>query len=191
MFYIYCLEYKHSILFMPTGLNEYHKKRDFKKTPEPRGGKVVVGKKAVEKPKEIAKKSEAGKNRFVIQKHDASHLHYDFRLEIGGALASWAVPKEPSEDPGVKRLAVRVEDHPLEYMNFKGVIPEGEYGAGTVEIWDKGSYANLLLASMETSLEKGHLAVNLKGRKLKGGFALTRFRREKGKELWLLVKMRD
>jgi bifunctional non-homologous end joining protein LigD len=159
---------------MPVGLNEYYKKRDFKKTPEPKGGKV-----------------RAGKNRFVIQKHDASHLHYDFRLEIGGALASWAVPKEPSEDPGVKRLSVRVEDHPLEYMNFSGVIPEGEYGAGTVEIWDKGTYANLLPAALETSLKKGHLAVNLKGRKLKGGFALTRFRREKGKELWLLVKMRD
>ncbi|MFA6106884.1 MAG: DNA polymerase ligase N-terminal domain-containing protein [Patescibacteria group bacterium] len=172
-------------------LEKYLKKRDFSKTPEPKGGKVVVGKKAVEKPKEIAKKSEAGKNRFVIQKHDASHLHYDFRLEIGGALASWAVPKEPSLDPSVKRLAVKVEDHPVEYLNFKGVIPEGEYGAGTVEIWDKGTYANLLPASMETSLKKGHLAVNLKGRKLKGGFALTRFRREKGKGLWLLVKMRD
>jgi len=158
---------------MPLGLEKYQKKRDFKKTPEPKG-KLKPG----------------PAKRFVVQKHDASHLHYDFRLEVAGVLVSWAVPKEPSLDPSVKRLAIKVENHPLDYINFKGVIPKGEYGAGTVEIWDKGTYKNLLDAPMETALKKGHLALDLKGKRLKGAFALTRFRRERGGEQWLLVKMK-
>lgn len=159
-------------------LKEYWEKRDFSRTPEPHGGKRAQG----------------GLN-FVVHKHDASTLHYDLRLEIGGVLKSWAVPKGPSMKPGDKRLAIPTEDHPLDYIDFEGVIPEGQYGAGTVLSWDRGSFENLSKEGerevpLEEGLEKGHLLVFLKGEKLKGGFALTRFRRGK-KELWLLIKSRD
>jgi bifunctional non-homologous end joining protein LigD len=136
----------------------YNKKRDFKQTAEPAGKK-------------------AGKNefRFVVQRHQASHLHYDFRLELGGVLKSWAVPKGPSLNPSQKRLAVMVEDHPVSYIHFKGTIPAGNYGAGKVEIWDKGSFVAVNgkhepLSEKEAlrSLAKGELKFLLKGKRLKG-----------------------
>lgn len=159
-------------------LDEYRRKRDFSRSREPRG--------------EHARGSEAG---FVIQKHQASHLHYDFRLAFDGALKSWAVPKGPSTDPAEKRLAVEVEDHPLDYADFEGVIPEGEYGAGTVMVWDRGRYRNLR-AEQDTALsmarchEEGLIEVWLDGEKLRGGYALKRFRSGR-KPQWLLIKMRD
>ena len=126
--------------------------------------------------------------RFVIQKHAASSLHYDFRIEAGGALASWAVPKGPSTDPRVKRLAMRVEDHALEYGNFEGSIGEGSYGAGAVIVWDTGTYRNLNEdVPIEKALEAGHVAIWLYGEKLQGGWTLqhTDGRR------WLLIKRKD
>ncbi len=159
-------------------LSGYASRRSFAKTPEPGGGG----------------KTRRGQ-RFVIQKHDASRLHYDFRLEVDGVLASWAVPKGPSTDPREKRLAIRTEDHPLKYARFEGVIPEGEYGAGTVMVWDRGTYRNLRAAKddaapMGEALDDGLVEVWLKGRKLVGGYALKRIARG-GKPRWLLIKMDD
>ncbi len=156
------------------GLKEYRAKRDFKKTTEPRGGTA----------------SSAG-GRYVIQKHDASRLHYDFRLELDGVLKSWAVPKGPSLDPGDKRLAVEVEDHPLEYGNFEGTIPQGEYGGGTVMLWDRGQW--FPENDPHEGLAKGSLKFRLAGKRLKGSWALVRIRgRESGgKNNWLLIKHRD
>lgn len=137
-----------------------------------------------------------GGRRFVIQKHDASSLHYDFRLEIGGVLVSWVVPKGPSTDTRVKRLALQTEDHTLDYIEFEGVIPDGNYGAGTVLVWDTGRYRNLrALAgphsrSMERSLEEGQIEVELFGEKLKGGYALKRTD-DGDPPRWLLIKMDD
>ncbi|NHA14663.1 DNA polymerase ligase N-terminal domain-containing protein [Thioalkalivibrio sp. XN279] len=136
------------------------------------------------------------KRRFVIQKHDASSLHYDFRLEFGGALVSWAVPKGLSTDPRDKRLAIQVEDHKLDYIDFEGVIPEGEYGAGTVLVWDTGTYRNLRAGKggdntgMEDALEDGLLEIWLEGKKLRGGYALKRIEGGK-KPKWLVIKMDD
>lgn len=130
--------------------------------------------------------------RFVVQKHDASRLHYDFRLEAAGVLKSWAVPKGPSTDPRAKRLAMPTEDHPLDYIDFEGVIPAGNYGAGTVIVWDIGTYRNLTTdragdeIPVDEAVERGHVAVWLEGKKLSGGYALTRTARG-----WLLVKMKD
>ncbi|MEJ2697416.1 MAG: DNA polymerase ligase N-terminal domain-containing protein [Candidatus Sulfobium sp.] len=160
-------------------LAEYQEKRDFRRTAEPAGGR----------------KRPDGKPIFVIQKHDASHLHYDLRLEVAGVLKSWAVPKGPSVDPADKRLAVETEDHPLEYAGFEGTIPEGEYGAGTVMVWDTGTYRNLkkkgdFEVPMGECFSKGHITVWLDGSKLKGGYSLTRFRKENSRQ-WLLVKMKD
>jgi DNA ligase D-like protein (predicted 3'-phosphoesterase) len=129
----------------------------------------------------------------VIQKHDASSLHYDFRLEADGVLKSWAVPKGPSTNPKDKRLAMPTEDHPMEYADFEGVIPEGEYGAGTVLVWDTGTYRNLTEKDGEhvpvsRALDEGHLRFELEGSKLRGPWALTRIGRG-GRERWLLVKM--
>jgi DNA ligase D-like protein (predicted 3'-phosphoesterase) len=155
----------------------YEKKRDFSRTPEPRGGKRKAGKKPI----------------FVIQKHDASTLHYDFRIEVDGVLKSWAVPKGPSTDPREKRLAVPTEDHPLDYADFEGVIPEEEYGGGTVLVWDRGPYDNITEKGGETlpmakAIKQGHVLIRLHGKKLTGGLQRT----GSGEDArWLLVKMDD
>jgi len=145
------------------GLEEYSRKRDFGKTPEPEGNK----------------KAEA-KSRFVVQKHQASHLHYDFRLKLGGVLRSWAVPKGLPAESGVRRLAVRTEDHPVEYLDFEGTIPKGEYGAGTVEIWDRGTFE----LDKEAS---DRLEFTLHGERFSGGYALI----HTGKNNWLLLKRKQ
>src|SRR4051794_39344393 len=124
---------------------------------------------------------------FVIQKHDATSLHYDFRLEVDGVLMSWAVPKGPSTDPRDKRLAMQVEDHPLSYGDFEGVIPEGQYGAGAVIVWDTGPYRSLNDEPMEQALEGGHASFWLEGKKVEGGYSL----RHIGDRRWLLVKKND
>src|SRR5882757_9771950 len=172
-------------------LTLYNKKRTFRRTPEPEG--------------KIAKRRPQKELRFFIQKHDASHLHYDFRLELNGVLKSWAIPKGPSMDPTDKRLAVQVEDHPLAYGKFEGTIPKGNYGAGTVEIWDKGWYEpeQVDRASAEAAsrrqveqdfqdsigdqLMKGSLKFTMHGEKMKGSFALVRLKGDKKKN-WLLIK---
>lgn len=134
---------------------------------------------------------------FIIQKHDASRLHYDFRLEVEGVLKSWAVPKGFSTNPSEKRLAVEVEDHDMDAYEFEGVIAEGDYGGGVVMIWDRGRYENISQdkdhesVDMKTAHENGHIAVKLHGEKIKGGYALTRFREEDDSPQWLLVKMDD
>ncbi len=161
-------------------LEEYRRKRKFSKTPEP-PGRVGRG---------------SGRNRiFVVQKHDATRLHYDFRLEMNGVLASWAVPKGPSLNPAVKRLAIRTEDHPIEYADFEGLIPEGEYGAGTVMVWDKGTYDPEDELSPEQQLARGEVKVVLHGQKLRGGFVLVypgrRLAEPGEKTRWLLIKRRD
>ncbi len=159
------------------GLQDYRRKRDFSQTPEP-AGKVAKARKR--------------KPSFVVQKHAARRLHYDFRLEMDGVLKSWAVPKGPSLDPGAKRLAVHVEDHPIDYGGFEGVIPQGEYGGGTVRVWDRGWWEPI--GDADAGYAKGDLKFTLHGEKLNGGFALVRMRnrrdRDKG-DNWLLIKERD
>ena len=155
------------------GLQDYRKKRDFRSSTEPKGK---------EKP------SKGGPRKFVVQKHQASQLHYDFRLELDGVLKSWAVPKGPSLDPSVKRLAVQVEDHPLEYADFEGVIPEDEYGGGTVMVWDTGTWKQK--EDAREGLEEGNLKFELKGKKLKGGWALVHMK-GRGEKNWLLIKEKD
>jgi len=162
-----------------SSLKDYQEKRDFKRTPEPAGGRGPA----------------AAAPIFVIQKHAARHLHYDFRLEVDGVLKSWAIPKGPSTNPRNKRLAVPTEDHPLSYAGFEGVIPEGEYGGGTVLVWDTGIYRNLTekkgeAIPMGQAVAHGHVKVWLEGSKLRGGYALTRFKTGKD-ESWLLVKADD
>lgn len=127
---------------------------------------------------------------FVVQEHHARNLHYDFRLEIGGVLKSWAIPKGPSLDPAQRRLAIEVDDHPLEYIDFEGIIPEGMYGAGAVLIWDKGTYKLLSGKSPEEEFKKGKLFFELNGNILRGGFSLFRIK-GKGPKNWLLVKKTD
>ncbi|MFI0786879.1 DNA polymerase ligase N-terminal domain-containing protein [Streptomyces lydicus] len=166
------------------GLTTYRDKRHFDRTREPEGAQTLSGDEPC----------------FVVQIHDASTLHFDFRLEVDGVLKSWSVPKGPSTDPHEKRLAMPTEDHPLEYREFEGVIPEGEYGAGTVIVWDEGSYHPLTshkkgrAGSFSEALEAGHASFWLDGSKLHGGYALTRFRSGEGpgkRESWLLVKEND
>jgi DNA ligase D-like protein (predicted 3'-phosphoesterase) len=176
--------------FMPIKkLDTYIKKRNPKKTPEPFGGKPSKGNPI-----------------FVIQEHHASRLHWDFRLEIGGVLVSWAVPKGPSTNPKDKRLAVMTEDHPMDYGDFEGVIPEGEYGAGPVMVWDTGKYKNIKidektgkLIPMKECIKNGRIEIWLYGKKLQGGYALIRLKNgsevkaagvKTGKN-WLLIKMKD
>ncbi len=159
-------------------LKKYHEKRDIEKTPEP-----FTSEKVSDKP------------RFVVQKHDASKLHYDFRLEVNGVLKSWAIPKGPSTDPGQKRLAVPTEDHPIDYIDFEGIIPAGNYGAGTVIVWDTGTYRNLNEkegheVNMEESVNNGHVDIWLEGHKLKGGYALIRTGKG-NRKFWLLLKKKD
>ena len=134
-------------------------------------------------------------NRFVVQEHHASHLHWDFRLEKEGVLKSWAVPKGPSTDPSDKRLAVQTEDHPLQYADFEGIIPDGEYGGGTVMVWDAGTYKNInekddKKLSMDEAIKNGHVLIWLEGKKIKGGYALIRTGKGKNK-IWLLIKKDD
>lgn len=138
----------------------------------------------------MSKQDHGIRRSFVIHKHDARQLHYDFRLEMDGVLKSWAVPRGPSTDPSEKRLAVEVEDHRLEYGDFEGVIPQGKYGAGTVMVWDTGSYGNLRDEDMAECHRDGLIEVWLEGSKLRGGYALKRFRGGK-KPQWLLIKMKD
>src|SRR5437762_7390068 len=135
-----------------------------------------------------------GGNRFVVQKHDARRLHYDFRLEIGGVLKSWAVPKGPSLNPADKRLAMQTEDHPLDYAGFEGVIPEGHYGAGPVSVWDHGAFEMEGDLPATRQLERGELKFVLHGQKLRGSFVLVKLRQpeQKGKgKPWLLIKHKD
>jgi len=159
---------------------DYRSKRNFDKTGEPRGS---------------SGRSSSKKPQFVIQKHDSSTLHYDFRIEADGVLKSWAVPKGPSTDPGEKRLAIPTEDHPLEYANFEGVIPEDEYGGGTVLVWDRGSYENVTekdgeIQPIGKAIEAGHVLIDLRGEKIRGGYALHRTGSGDNAR-WLLIKMDD
>src|SRR3984893_16083776 len=157
----------------------YRRHRAFTKTSEPVG--------------RVQRSSR--KHIFVVQKHDASRLHYDFRLAVNGVLASWAVPKGPSMNPADKRLAVRTEDHPLEYAKFEGVIPPGQYGAGTVMVWDLGKYEPLENQPPEEQLARGKIHIALLGEKLRGGFALVEIERRSTsssrRDNWLLIKSRD
>lgn len=150
-------------------LEEYHKKRNFGKTKEPKGGIHEAAARRIDRSGKI----------FVMQKHGASTLHYDLRLEYQGVLKSWAIPKTPPEERGVKRLAIETEDHPIEYAGFEGVIPEGEYGAGTVKIWDRGTYE-------AEKWESKEIIVNLSGKKLKGRYCLIKFRPKENN--WLFFK---
>jgi bifunctional non-homologous end joining protein LigD len=166
-------------------IEDYEDKRDFDSTAEPESGKKPSG-------------TTEGKDLvFVVQKHYASHLHYDLRLELDGVLKSWAVPKGPSLDPSEKHLAVMVEDHPYDYKDFSGIIPEGNYGAGKVEIWDEGTYHSLNTEDREGSqeelragLKKGHVTIIMDGKKLNGEFALIKLKDVKGNN-WLLIKKND
>src|SRR5438105_2806860 len=171
-------------------LAEYRQKRDFSRTLEPSGEKEVAH-------------ARAGRLLFVIQKHAATHLHFDLRLELDGVMKSWAVPKGPSLDPSVKRLAMQVEDHPIDYNTFEGTIPKGEYGGGTVMLWDHGTYSSDTAASpheeedaIRDGLRRGDLKITFHGERLHGSFALIRmkFSRDSSssaKPQWLLIKHRD
>lgn len=157
-------------------LEKYNNKRDFKKTKEPKG----------EVKKEVKKNSNL---KFCVQWHFARREHYDFRLEYDGVLKSWAVPKGPSYDIKERRLAVEVEDHPYSYRNFEGVIPKGEYGGGTVLLFDRGTYEPL--NDFKEGLKNGVLKFKLKGKRLKGDWTLVRFKNDDDKKLWLLIKEYD
>jgi bifunctional non-homologous end joining protein LigD len=161
-------------------LTKYKQKRNFEATPEPTG----------------KTKKEAGKLTFVVQRHHASHLHYDFRLELNGTLKSWAVPKGPSLNPKDKRLAMMVEDHPIDYATFEGDIPAGNYGAGHVDVWDHGTYEPvdedsevISPAAFNRALHAGSIKFRMKGKHLKGEFALVNMKKDE--KTWLLIKHRD
>ena len=171
-------------------LAEYRRKRDFDRTKEPSG-------------ESTSSSTRPGHLRFVIQKHAARNLHFDLRLELDGVMKSWAVPKGPSLDPSVKRLAMQVEDHPIDYNTFEGTIPKGEYGGGTVMLWDRGTYTADAAASpdeeeeaIREGLKRGDLKITFHGKRLKGSFALVRIRfardtSSSAKPQWLLIKHRD
>lgn len=162
--------------------DEYSSKRDFSKTGEPKGD---------------ASEENSGTPIFVIQKHDANNLHYDFRIQISGTLKSWSVPKGPSTDPSEKRMAIPTEDHPVAYADFEGTIPEDQYGGGTVMIWDKGTFENLKEdedgnpISLEDSFGMGTVEIWLKGEKIKGGYSLIEMKSGTMKGNWLLIKQDD
>ena len=161
---------------VPLDIATYNKKRDFKKTAEPKGSK--------------------GKGKgdsFVVQKHDATRLHWDFRLEMDGVLKSWAVPKGPSLDPGQNRLAMRTEDHPLDYADFEGTIPKGEYGGGTVMLWDRGRWIPHPGKDPRKTIEEGHLHFTLEGERMKGEWVMFRLKGKPGEkgEAWMLKKVTD
>lgn len=160
-------------------LEIYRKKRNFRQTPEPSG----------------KKRPSRGKAIFLVQKHDASRLHYDFRLAIEGVLVSWALPKGPTLDPAIRRLAARTEDHPIEYADFEGTIPEGEYGAGTVMLWDRGTFETQDELTAAEQLARGEIKFLLYGKKLHGAFVLIHTGRSAAKPRdrgrWLLLKRRD
>jgi bifunctional non-homologous end joining protein LigD len=158
-----------------TSIKTYKEKRDFSKTPEPKG----------------TTKKRQSKNVFVVQQHAARTNHYDFRLQVDHVLKSWAVPKGVPIQQAEKHLAVETEDHPLEYAKFEGKIPKGEYGAGKVKIWDTGSYRNIRKISIKESYEAGQIEVYLKGTILKGNYALIRTKFNDNPKNWLMVKMRD
>jgi len=164
---------------MPRSLSRYREMRDFGVTPEPRGSANGASPMA----------SQGGV--FVVQRHDASRLHYDFRIALDGALVSWAVPREPSMSIGVRRLAVRTEDHPCEYAEFHGDIPEGQYGAGRVQIWDRGTWRPV--GDAQEGLARGQLKFELAGERLRGRFVMIRMksRGEERQENWLLIRERD
>jgi len=150
-------------------LKEYKSRRDFSKTEEPL---------------EEVKPSNQKSGIYVIQKHKASHLHYDLRLEMDGVLKSWAVPKEPPQEPNMKRLAVKTEDHPIEYADFEGVIPEGEYGAGKVEIWDRGTFEPI-------DIKEDKIIFKIKGKKLKGDYCLIKLKPKTDLKNWLFFKKKN
>ena len=166
-------------------MKSYNEKRDFSKTKEPKDESRAKGNTGDAQP------------IFVIQKHDATNLHYDFRLEIDGTLKSWSVPKGPSTNPAVKRMAIPTEDHPLAYANFEGTIPQGEYGGGTVMIWDRGSIKSIKkdengeILSLKESFDMGSIEVALDGKKLKGGYNLVKMKGGRMKGNWLLMKQDD
>lgn len=180
LFLVVCIGMEGKVM-AKRSLGAYKKKRDFKASPEPVGDTI---------------KSKTGKPIFVIQKHKATSLHYDLRLEIDGVLVSWAIPKGPSLNPEEKRLAIMTEDHPMDYATFEGVIPKGQYGAGPVMVWDKGTYKNIkekdgTLVAMEQCLKNGQIEVFLDGTKIKGAYALVRTKLGNGDKQWLLIKMKD
>jgi len=152
-------------------LEKYRKKRNFKRSTEPYGN--------IKRNKQLI---------YIVQKHAASHLHYDLRLELNGVLKSWAIPKGPSLDSSIKRLAVHVEDHPIEYAEFEGVIPKGEYGGGTVMLWDMGTW-RCENEDANAAYKKGHLSFTLKGKKLKGAWNLVQIK--KNPKNWLFIKVKD
>ncbi|MGZ5410758.1 MAG: non-homologous end-joining DNA ligase, partial [Aeromicrobium sp.] len=166
---------------VPLDIETYNKKRDFKKTGEPKGKKGRGG------------KAKSGGDSFVVQKHDASRLHWDFRLEMDGVLKSWAVPKGPSIDPGQNRLAMRTEDHPLDYADFEGTIPKGEYGGGTVMLWDQGRWIPHPDKDPRKTIEEGHLHFTLEGERMKGEWVMFRMKGRPGEkgEAWMLKKVTD
>jgi bifunctional non-homologous end joining protein LigD len=162
-------------------LAEYRRKRDFSRTREPKGA---------------ATRRAPARLAYVIQRHAASRLHFDLRLELDGVMKSWAVPKGPSLDPSIKRLAIEVEDHPIEYNTFEGTIPEGEYGGGTVMLWDRGTYgypgeSDDPIAALRAGFRKGDFKFELRGKRLRGSWVLVRTRGEGRKNQWLLIKHRD